>query len=321
MANRSSLVWVALAVLAVTLLGSVYTVHQTQQVLVVEFGRPVRTVNEPGLHFKKPFIEDIVTFDKRLLEFNAEPKEITLGDKKRLMVDAFVRYRVTDPLKFYQTVRDERIMRDRLNSIVDSSLRQVMGGQTLSKVLSGERGKIMKTITDIVNSKTSGRALAPEVVKKIEEVAGEAAVEAVVAPAKNEAIPSGGFGVEVVDVRIMRADLPQENSEGIFRRMQTEREREAKELRAKGEEQAQKVRAKAENERTIILANAEKEAEILRGQGDAEATRIFAEAFSKDPEFFSFYRSIQAYQRVLSSDDTTMVLTPGSEFLRYMEKK
>lgn len=281
---------------ALLLANTLYTLPQTQQAIVLEFGKPVRTVKDPGLHMKTPFVEDVVFFDNRILEFNAEPKEILLGDQKRVVVDSFARYRIVDPLRFYQSMRDERTLRDRLNSIVDSSLRQVMGGQPLSKVLSGSRSEIMRSITDLVNQQTMGAA------------------------AVNNGEGKDGFGVNVIDVRIMRADLPQANSEAVFRRMQTEREKEAKEARAKGEEQAQKVRATAENERSAILADAQKQSDIVRGEGDAEATKIYAAAVGKDPDFFAFYRSMQAYRQVLGNSDTTMMLTPGSGFLHYLDK-
>jgi membrane protease subunit HflC len=308
----------AFGAVALFILGSsVYVLQQTEQALVVAFGKPMRIVQSPGLKWKKPFIEDVTRFDRRLLEFNAEPNEVILADQKRLVVDAYMRYRITDPLKFFETVQDERVMRDRLNTILESSLRQVMGSVQLQDVLSGKRSDIMRHITAIVNSQASGKPLPKKVKQDIEKQVGEAA-EQVVAQAEDDI--GGGFGVEVVDVRIMRADLPKENSEAIFSRMQTEREREAKEFRSRGDEEAQKIRARADNERTVLLANAQKKADILRGEGDAQAARTFAEVTRQDPEFFAFYRSMQAYRQTLATDDTTLVLTPKSEFLRYMDR-
>lgn len=302
------------AVILFILLSALYRVHQVEQALVVEFGKPVATVQKPGLHVKKPFIQDVVFFDKRLLEFNADSREVILGDQKRLIVDAYVRYRITDPLKFFQTVRDENVMRDRLNSIVESSLRQVLGNYPLDVVVSAKRADIMRDITAIVNSQTSGKPLPKKIIETLDEGVADK-VEELAAPTVK-----GGFGVEVADVRIMRADLPQENSQATYRRMQTEREREAKEFRARGEEEAQKIRAQAENERTIILAKAQRESDIIRGEGDAKATKIFADAFNRDPQFYAFYRSLEAYRNVMNGKDTTMVLSPDSEFLRFMEK-
>lgn len=294
-----------LAILAalVALFSSAYVVSQTEQALVLQFGKPVKVEKTPGLKFKKPFVENVEFYDQRLLDFNAEPKEVIAADQKRLIVDAFVRYRITDPLRFKQTVADERTMHSRLNAILESSLRQVLGGVPLSALISDQRVQIMRNIRDLVNAQTSGR----------EAVEGGVAVDAAL-------IPPQGFGIEVVDVRIMRADLPQSNSEGIYRRMQTEREREAKEFRAKGAEDAQKIRSMAERDRTILIAEAQKKAEILRGQGDGEATRIFAAAVGQDEEFYKFYRSLQAYRKVLNNQDTTMILSPKSEFLRYLDQ-
>jgi membrane protease subunit HflC len=266
----------------------------------LQFGKPVSVVREPGLKFKTPFIQNVEYFDKRLLDFDADPKEVTAADQKRLEVDAFVRYRITDPLLFKQTVASEFNMRSRLNTILESSLRLVIGRVPLAHVVSEERASIMEKIRQLVNAQASGAQLD-----------------------ENGALVHGkssGFGIEVVDVRIMRADLPKENSESIYKRMQTEREREAKEFRAKGSEDAQKIRSQADKERTIILAEAQKKAEITRGEGDAMATKLFAESFGQDEEFFQFYRTLQAYKKTLSDKDTTMVISPNGEFLKYLEK-
>ncbi len=277
------------------LFSSIFVVKQTEQALVLQFGKPVRVEQNPGLKFKVPFFQNVEFYSKQLLDFDAEPKEVIASDQKRLIVDAFVRYRITDPLRFKQAVADERTMRSRLNSILESSLRQVIGSQPLSAVISEKRSQVMDTIRDLVNTQARGAATEP----------GEAL---------------RGFGIEVVDVRIKRADLPPANSEGIYKRMQTEREREAKEFRARGAEDAQKIRSQADKERTILIAEAKKTAEITRGQGDGEATKIFADSFGQDQDFFKFYRTLQAYKKTLSNKDTTVILSPDSEFLRTMDK-
>ncbi|MGI9506501.1 MAG: protease modulator HflC [Geminicoccaceae bacterium] len=270
---------VGLSLLA--LFGSVYTVYETQQALVLQFGRFIRTVTEPGLHFKLPFVQNVVYIDRRVLDFDAPAEEVILGDQKRLVVDAFARYRISDAQRFYQAVRDEDVLRQRINSILDASLRKVLGDTPLFTVLSADRSTLMERIRDDTNARV-----------------------------KN-------FGVDVVDVRIKRADLPPENSEAIYRRMQTEREREAKELRAQGYELGQRIRASADRERRVIIAEAQKKAQIIRGQGDGEATRIFAESFGKDIDFFSFYRSMQAYRNSLADENTSFVLSPDGEFFRF----
>ncbi len=292
MAQRNIILAGVVAGMALILLNTtVYTVAQTNQALILEFGRPVKMVHEPGLHFKLPFVQNIEFYDKRLLDFYAEPKEVIAADQKRLIVDAFVRYRITDPLKFKQSVTDERTMKSRLNAILESSLRQVIGGVPLAAVISEKRAALMAQIRDLVNTQSHGN---------------------------NGNLQ--GFGIEVADVRIMRADLPEANSEGIYRRMQTEREREAKEFRASGAEDAQKIRSQAEKERTILIADAKQKADILRGQGEGEAIRIFADATGQDPEFYQFYRTLAAYRKSISRDDTTMVLSPDSGFLKLMER-
>jgi modulator of FtsH protease HflC len=290
---KRSLILVILTVVTLAALDSFFIVKQAQQALVFSFGSYVRTEKEPGLKFKTPLIQNVEFFDARLLDFDAESKEVIAADQKRLIVDAFVRYRITDPLRFKQTVGNETIMRSRLNSILESSLRQVIGEVPLSAVISEKRTDTMNKIKQLVNAQTRSGT--------------------------GKDVPAGGFGIEVVDVRIKRADLPPANSEGIYKRMQTEREREAKEFRAKGAEDAQKIKSMADKERTIILADAKKQAEILRGEGDQQATKIFAQSFGQDTEFFKFYRSMQAYKKALSKDDTTLVLSPNSGFLKEME--
>ncbi len=282
MIGRFSIFFIALVVAGVFVtLSAAFIVDQREQVLVLQFGDPRRVVAEPGLYFKTPFIQRVVRFDKRLLDFDNPPEEVIASDQKRLVVDAFARYHIDDPLKFYQTVGTELALRPRLGSVISSTLRQVLGTSPLQKVVSEKRGDLMLQIRDIVRAEASA------------------------------------FGIRVEDVRIKRADLPEENSEAIFRRMQTERQQEAAELRAKGAEQAQKIRAEANRQKVVIVAEAERDAEILRGRGEGEMNRIFADAFGRDPEFFSFWRSMQAYQAALGGDDTTMVLSPDSDFFRY----
>ena len=281
--NRGMLIGLGavLAVIVVVGSSSMFTVHQATQALVLQFGEPRAVVTEPGLHFKLPFIQNVAFFDRRVLEFDAPKEEVIASDQKRLVVDAFARYRIVDPLKFFQTVTNEAVVRTRLAAIINASIRQALGSVPLEHIISGERAALMAQIRDIVN--------------------GEAQ----------------DFGIDVIDVRIKRADLPEANSEAVYRRMQTEREREAKELRAQGAEAAQKLRAAADRDRVVLLAEAQKESQITRGEGDGEAVRIFAEAFGKDLEFFAFYRSMEAYREALGSDDTTMIMSPDSEFFRF----
>ena len=262
-------------------LSAAFIVDQREQVLVLQFGDPKRVIQEPGLNFKIPFIQQTVRFDKRLLDFDNAPEEVIASDQKRLVVDAFARYHITDPLKFYQTVGTEMALRPRLGSVLNSTLRQVLGTVPLQQVVSEKRGALMLEIRDIVRTEAAR------------------------------------FGIRVEDVRIKRADLPAQNSEAIYRRMQTERQQEAAELRAKGAEEAQKIRAEANRQKVVIVAEAERDSQILRGDGEGQMNRIFAEAFGRDPEFFSFYRSMQAYEAALGTDDTTMVLSPDSDFFRY----
>lgn len=282
------------------LLASAFTVSQTEQALVLQFGKPIRMVQEPGLSFRVPFLENVEYYDRRLLDFDAETKEVISADQKRLIVDAFVRYRITDALRFKQAVGDERAMRSRLNAILESSLRQVIGTVSLSEAISEKRASTMHRIRELVNAQAKGAQLDES--GRIVEGDG-----------------SGGFGIDVVDVRIVRADLPQINAERVYSRMQSVFEQSSKQFRAKGAEEAQKTRSQADKERTILLAEAKQKAETLRGEGDAEAIKIFAAATGQDPEFYGFWRAMQAYRKSVSPQDTTMVLSPGSEFLKYMD--
>lgn len=297
---------IALGLGAVVALNSLFLVSQTEKALVLEFGKAVRVENDPGLKAKVPFIQNVVFFDNRLIDFNAEPKEINASDQKRVIIDAFVRYRITDPLRFYQTVQNERVMRDRLNSILESSLKKEVGSYPLSALLSPTRNTIMSQILRDVNRQATGRISEDE--------------EGEVDPVALEVAAEGGFGIEVEDVRIKRADLPQTNSEAIYARMETDRQREARELRAQGEEAAQRIRARAERERTEIVSEASRKAEVIRGEADAVATKTYAGAFNRDKEFYDFYRTLEAYRAVLDGSDTTMVLSPDNEFLKYLQE-
>lgn len=276
----------AVAVLAVAVVivfsSSVFTVDQRQQAIVLQFGKRVRIVENPGLQFKVPFIQNVILIDKRVLDLDPPPEEVIASDQKRLVVDAFARYRITDPYKFYQSVGTEQGLQARLERVVNGDMRNVIGSYTLLDLLSNRRAELMTKLKDQVNAETTG------------------------------------FGIDVIDVRIRRADLPQANSEAIFARMRSERDREAKQYRAEGAEIAQRIRARAERERTVILAEARKTAQIARGEGDAQSIKIYADAFGKDPQFFAFYRSMEAYKKALGNGgNTTMVLSPDSEFFRY----
>ncbi len=265
----------------VVVYSSLFTVRMTEQALVLQFGDPRVAITEPGLNWKIPFVQNVIYFDKRILNLNSPSEEIIAGDQKRLVVDAFARYRIVDPLQFYQSVRDIRQAETRLRPIFVSSLRNVLGEESLETLIRDDRDGLMVRIRAEFNTAT------------------------------------GNLGVEIVDVRIRRADLPEANSQAIFRRMQTEREREAAELRAQGQEIAQRVRSRADRDVTVLLAEAQRESDMIRGEGDAKRNKIFADAYGKDPEFFSFYRSMLAYEVGLNGDTTTMVISPESNFFRY----
>jgi len=273
---------VTVAVLVLLGLGSVFTVDQTEQAIVLQFGEFKREVRDPGLHFKRPwFLQNVVYFDRRVLDTDPPTEEVIAADQKRLVVDSYARFRIVDPLRFYQSMGTELAARGRLNATISGSLRRVLGNITLGSVLSDERSKIMHQITEEV------------------------------------AVQAKPFGIEVIDVRLRRADLPEENSQAIFARMQSERQREAQEFRAQGDEFAQRIRSVAERERTVIIAEAQKQAQILRGQGEGESVKIYADAFGKDKNFFAFYRSMQAYREALGGQNTTLVLSPDSDFFRF----
>jgi membrane protease subunit HflC len=257
-------------------------VHQTEQALVLQWGEPRAVVTDPGLHVKAPWpFQNVDYFDKRVLNLDLPAEEVIAQDKKRLVVDAFARWRITDPLRFFQSLSNEETAQVRLQPILGSNVRRILGEQTIAAVLSGERAKLMVDIREGVNAETKS------------------------------------FGIQIVDVRIRRADLPPQNSDAIYLRMQQERVREANEYRAQGEQISQEIRSKADRDVTVTLAEATRQSEITRGQGDAEKNRIFAEAFGRDPDFFAFYRSMTAYQASLKGDNTTVILSPDSEFFRY----
>jgi len=261
---------------------ALFTVYQTQQALVLRLGEPRRApVTEAGLHIKAPFIDSVVYLDNRILDLENPSQEVIAADQKRLVVDAFARYKITNPLRFYQSVGTVQNANNRLSAVLNSALRRVLGESTFIAVVRDEREGLMRRITEQVNHEAAS------------------------------------FGITVVDVRIRRADLPEANSQAVFQRMQTERQREAAEIRAQGNEAAQRLRARADREAAIVLAEANSKGEQLRGEGDAERNRIFAEAYGKDPDFFNFYRSMQAYENSMKSADTRLLLSPDSSFFRY----
>jgi membrane protease subunit HflC len=284
--NRRTLTVAAivLATAGIFMMSSLFIVDQTQIALVLQFGQPRRVIRDPGLEVKRPFIENVIYYENRLLDLEPPPEEVIVSDQKRLVVDTYTRYRITDPLLFYQTVSTEAGVRARLAALVSGSLRRVLGNVTLSQLLSYQRAEIMHKIRDEVSAE--GKS----------------------------------FGINVVDVRIRRADLPEENSQAIFARMESERKQQAAQYRGEGAEAAQSVRANADRERTVILAEAQRDAQRVRGEGDAQSIKIYADAFGKDKEFFAFYRSMQAYRDALNGRTTSFVLSPDSGFFRFFER-
>ena len=270
--KRPSLVisLILLAVLGVLASASLFTVHQTKQALVLQFGDPRRVIMDAGLHFKVPFVQNVILIDKRILDLDTPAEELIASDQKRLVVDAFTRYRITDPLQFYKALRDERRAQSRLSTIVSSSMRSVLGEEKFETVVRDQRSDLMQRISALVNNQAAD------------------------------------FGIEIIDVRIRRADLPEANSQAIYRRMQTEREQEAAEFRARGQE-------------AVLIAEATRDSEVIRGQGDGCRNRVFAKVFGQDPDFFAFYRSMQAYEKALEEDGTTMVLSPDSAFFQFLK--
>lgn len=260
---------------------SVFTVSQTEQVLLVRLGEPVRVVTEPGLNFKVPFIDTVISVDKRILDLENPAQEVIASDQKRLVVDAFARYRIKDALRFYQSIGSIQAANIQLTTLLNAALRRVLGEVSFINVVRDERDALMAKIR--------------------EQLDREAA----------------SYGISVVDVRIRRADLPEQNSQAVYQRMQTERQREAAEFRAQGGQKAQEIRSKADREATVIVAEANSQAEQIRGEGDGERNRLFAEAYGKDADFFAFYRSMSAYEASMKGNDTRFLLRPDSEFLRY----
>ena len=271
----------AIVLVAVVVFQSLFIVQEISQAIVLQFGDPKKIVTKAGLNFKLPFIQNVVYLDKRILNLDNDPEEVIAADQKRLIVDAFARFKIVDPLKFYISVGNERVARSRLSTIINSRIRNVLGQEELQTLLSKDRSKQMALIKEGVNNEAQN------------------------------------FGINIVDVRIKRADLPQANSDAIYRRMQTEREREAKEFRAKGAEMAVTITSTADKEVTVILADAQKQSEIMKGEGDGERNKIFADAFGQDPEFFAFYRAMQAYEKALIGGETSLILSPDSEFFKF----
>jgi len=270
-----------LFIVAIVAYSALFTVQQTEQALVVRFGRPVDIATEPGLHFKAPFIDTVIPIDKRILDLENASQEVIASDQKRLVVDAFARYRIKDVLRFYQSIGSIQAANLQLSTLMNASLRRVLGEVTLIQVVRDERELLMGRIREQLDKEADS------------------------------------YGIEVVDVRIRRADLPEQNSQAVYQRMKTEREREAAEFRAQGGQKAQEIRADADRQATVIVAEANSKAEQTRGEGDAERNRLFAEAYGKDPDFFAFYRSMSAYENGLKSGDTRYLLKPDSNFFRY----
>ncbi len=279
--KNSKFILPVIIIIAAVAFFSIFIVKEVNQAIVLQFGDPKRIITKPGLNFKIPFIQNVVFLDKRILNLDTPPEEVIASDQKRLIVDAFARFQIVDPLKFYISVGNERVARSRLSTIINSRIRNVLGQQELQTLLSKDRTKQMTLIQEGVNNEAEN------------------------------------FGIKIVDVRIKRADLPQANSEAIYRRMQTEREREAKEFRARGAEMAVTITSTADKEVTVILADAEKKSEIMKGEGDGQRNKIFANAFGKDPEFFGFYRAMQAYERALIGGETSLILSPDSDFFKF----
>ena len=270
-----------LLVLLIAAFGALFTVYQTQQALVVRFGEPIRIITEPGLHVKLPVFDTVIYINKRILDLENPAQEVFASDQRRLMIDAFARYRIRDPLLFYQRVSTVDGANTRLSSLLNAALRRVLGEATLIHVVRDDRAALMARVRDQLDHEARD------------------------------------LGIEVVDVRIRRADLPEQNSQAVYQRMQTERQRQAASIRGEGSQKSQEIRAKADRDVTVIVAEAQSKAEQTRGEGDAKRNRIFAEAFGKDPEFFAFYRSMQAYEAGLRANDTRLVLRPDSDFFKY----
>ena len=270
-----------IVVIGILLSSSLFTVRETEQVLVLQFGEHKRTIQEPGLHFKLPLIQNIKAYDNRVLSVDPAAEEMLLNDQKRIFVDAFARYRITDPLQFFQTVNDEGIFRNRFGNILTSTVKEVVAKRSLEDVLSEQRNGIMEAIRDNVAANTQG------------------------------------FGIDVVDIRIGRTELPEAVSKTVYERMVTERQRQANLLRAEGDENARRIRAEADRQQVVIVAEAQREAQVLKGEGDATRNDILGESYGKDPDFFEFFRSLEAYKETFAREGTTMLLSPDSDFFKY----
>jgi membrane protease subunit HflC len=284
MNKKLAAIGVLIVLLAIVASQSFFIVRETDQSIVLQFGEPVRTVNEPGLYFKIPFVQDVTVYERRILSADPPVEQVLLIDQRRLNVDAFVRYRITDPLTFFQAVRDEQTAAARISNFTNSALRETLGDRSQAEILSEERADIMASIQERVEADTEDR-----------------------------------FGIDIIDVRIGRTDLPEETLQSVYARMRSEREREAAEFRAQGEEQAQQIRARADRERTVLLSEAERDSQIIRGEGDAQAIRVLADAYTEDEAFFAFFRTMEAYRNSLGAGRTSMVLSPTGDFFRYFQ--
>ena len=281
--TKMTVLGITAVVLIIVAFSSVFLVKETEQVLVLQFGDPRQEIVKPGLHFKIPVIQNLKFFERRILNIDPPAEEVLMADQKRLVVDTFARYRIADMLKFYQTLNTEMAANQRLHNIINSAMRSELGKATLPDILSEKRKELMREIQKSVNEETDR------------------------------------FGIEIVDVRIVRADLPEEVTQATYDRMRSEREREAKEARAQGEELSLQIRSKANKQRTVLISEAQRDAEIARGEGDREAISIYTKAFNKDPEFYDFYRSMEAYRKSLANSDKTLVLSPDSDFFEYLK--
>ena len=283
MKNKLLVLGVVVVVAGIVATSALFTVHQTKQAIVLQFGEAKRVIKDPGLAFKIPLVQNVIFYDNRVLDLDPPSFEVLLTDKKRIIVDAYARYRIIDPLAFFRRVSTEEVLRDRFGKIINSSLRRVIATVSLRDLLSEKRNDIMGTIQAVVSESATS------------------------------------FGIEIVDIRIGRTELPTQTRQSVFDRMRTEREREARELRAEGGEEARKIRAKADLEKTILLAEAERLAQIMRGEGEAGRNRVLGQAYGRDPAFFDFYKSLAEYRKNLVDSGTTMVLSPDSDFFRFFD--
>jgi membrane protease subunit HflC len=282
MRNLAGGIIAALALVAlIAAFGAMFTVYQTDQVIVVRLGQPIRVVTDPGLNFKFPMLDRVISVEKRIVDLENPAQEVIASDQKRLVVDAFARYRINDPLKFYQTIGAIEGANARLSTLLNSALRRVLGEASTIDIVRDKRAQLMSLVRTQLETEAQS------------------------------------FGIAIIDVRIRRADLPEQNRQAVYQRMQTERQREAAEFRAEGSQRSQEIRARADRDVTVLTAEAQSKGEQTRGEGDAERNRIYAEAYGRDPDFFTFYRSMQAYESGLRSSDTRMVLKPDSDFFRY----